>query len=737
MLGTPRRRHRRALIALAMATVATCASLPASANAAIDHLAGCDTTALPRNDDGSSSLVTIPFTVDFFGNQHNSLYVNNNGNVTFGTPLSTFTPFDLSQTDKEIIAPFFADVDTRNAASDVVTYGNTTYAGRQAFCAMWDGVNGVGYYSSGADKLNKFQLLIVDRSDTGAGNFDFIFNYDQVQWETGSASGGSGGLGGSSARAGYSNGDPQNSLELTGSAVNGGFLDTNQSTGLIRNSRGSTTLGRYVFEVRNGAPPVGGRVFGQVTASGQPEPSSLVEVCDTFAAPRCVTTRTNSSGNYQVQGLDDGMYRVKASPNSSDNNHSPVTVGPVQVHVGQSTQRDVVLSTLDPPPSSSGVTQRGTTTNGAPVIYWHDNLVLSTHACPEAFVTYAVTQGATTLRSGSFTPDPSVPDRFTANIAQFAPTLGWVIFNIHVTGCTDPSHNRDEAWSAYIDPSGFVKNTVGTAVAGATVTLLHSDSSAGPFDTVPNGSDIMSPANRTNPDTTDSAGHFGWDVVAGYYQVRAQKAGCTAVGGDPFTSTAVLTIPPPVTDLELTLDCGDTPPPTDVCDTAGAFLGTTGNDSLQGTPGDDILCGRGGKDIIYGNGGNDTIIGGTGVDHLYGGTGADSIDGRGGNDTMNGDGGDDSILGGEGNDVLFGGGSGNDSLKGEGGNDRLEGRTGNDAIVGGTGVDKMLAGTGNDSVTADDGNAEIVKCEAGNDTATADGSDTVTGCEHLNEPPII
>ena len=67
----------------------------------------------------------------------------------------------------------------------------------------------------------------------------------------------------------------------------------------------------------------------------------------------------------------------------------------------------------------------------------------------------------------------------------------------------------------------------------------------------------MSPSNRTNPDTTDANGHFGWDVLAGYYKVRASAPGCSAA------ETAVLTIPPPVTDLDIGLSCptGGAAPP--------------------------------------------------------------------------------------------------------------------------------------------------------------------------------
>ena len=54
------------------------------------------------------------------------------GNVTFDSSLSSFTPFDLTSTGRQIIAPFFADVDTRRAG-DAVTYGTGTYEGQDAF----------------------------------------------------------------------------------------------------------------------------------------------------------------------------------------------------------------------------------------------------------------------------------------------------------------------------------------------------------------------------------------------------------------------------------------------------------------------------------------------------------------------------------------------------------------------------------------------------------------------------
>ena len=112
----------------------------------------------------------------------------------------------------------------------------------------------------------------------------------------------------------------------------------------------------------------------------------------------------------------------------------------------------------------------------------------------------------------------------------------------------------------YIDPSGVVRDTFGYPVVGATVTLSRSVNSGGPFAVVPAGSAIMSPGNRANPDLTIAGGTFGWDVIAGFYRVRAEKSGCTAPGGGaPFVETGVLPIPPPVIDLALTLYCPVTP----------------------------------------------------------------------------------------------------------------------------------------------------------------------------------
>ena len=217
---------------------------------AIRQNANFKANIVARNDDGSSSAQSLGFTINFFGKMRNSVWVNNNGNLTFDSSLATYTPFGLQKTQREIIAPFFADVDTRGPKSQLVTFGQDTISGHHAFGANY--IN-VGYYNSHDDLLNSFQVVVIDRSETGDGNFDIEFNYERINWETGDASNGQGGLGGVPAVIGWSNGTTEDgtSFELPGSMVSGSFLDHGPQA-LIRQRLNTTTVGRLLFRARDG-----------------------------------------------------------------------------------------------------------------------------------------------------------------------------------------------------------------------------------------------------------------------------------------------------------------------------------------------------------------------------------------------------------------------------------------------------------------------------------------------------
>jgi hypothetical protein len=217
------------------------------------------------DDNGSGVLLdnllaTIGFQINFYGNSYTNLFVNNNGNVTFDTNLDTYTPEPLVNLGEDIIAPFWADVDTRS--SGVTAYGTNTVDGHAAFGVNWVDV---GYYNAKDDKTNSFQLVLIDRSDRTNGDFDLEFNYSQIQWEAGDVSGGCDGLWNngyncygtkydpsSPARAGFASAGGS-SFELNGSAVPHAFLDTNLVSGLIyTNYNSGGVLGRYVYQFHNG-----------------------------------------------------------------------------------------------------------------------------------------------------------------------------------------------------------------------------------------------------------------------------------------------------------------------------------------------------------------------------------------------------------------------------------------------------------------------------------------------------
>src|SRR5262249_36698877 len=87
---------------------------------AVRGVPGFQANTLGPADDDSSGQIPLGWTADFLGHPFDHLYVNNNGNVTFDSPKSAFTPYDLSTASQAIIAPFFADVYTFSQGSDVV-----------------------------------------------------------------------------------------------------------------------------------------------------------------------------------------------------------------------------------------------------------------------------------------------------------------------------------------------------------------------------------------------------------------------------------------------------------------------------------------------------------------------------------------------------------------------------------------------------------------------------------------
>lgn len=154
---------------------------------------------VPVWDDASSPRITLPFNFNLYGTNYNQLYVNNNGNVTFDAPYSTFSADPFPNTTFVMVAPFWADID--NSGTGQTYYLVTPHA----IFVNWVGC---GYFWQHTDKLNSFQLVLTDGTDPyiGVGN-NVAFSYLDMQWTTGDASFGVNGFGGTPAVVGANLGD--------------------------------------------------------------------------------------------------------------------------------------------------------------------------------------------------------------------------------------------------------------------------------------------------------------------------------------------------------------------------------------------------------------------------------------------------------------------------------------------------------------------------------------------------
>ena len=154
----------------------------------------------------------MPFHFCFWGKMIDTVYINNNGSVSFGQQYSGFVPVTFPLTNYSMVAPFWADVDTRNntslTPSGVVSYQITAHH----ILVEWDSV---GYYDAHTDKRNTFQCILTDGNDPiiPFGN-DVQFSYKTMQWTTGDASGGVNGFGGSPATVGANKGDGIQSIQI-------------------------------------------------------------------------------------------------------------------------------------------------------------------------------------------------------------------------------------------------------------------------------------------------------------------------------------------------------------------------------------------------------------------------------------------------------------------------------------------------------------------------------------------
>jgi uncharacterized repeat protein (TIGR01451 family) len=255
-----------------------------------------------RNDDGSTVAIPLSFLFTFYGNQFNQVFINNNGNVSFEGPYSTFTPQGFPIADFGMVAPFWGDVDTRNLSSGLVYFKSEAHR----LTIIWEGV---GYYNQKADKINTFEVIITDGSDelVGIGN-NICFSYDNMQWTTGDASGGVNGFGGSPATVGANRGDGVN-FALIGRFDHEG-IDYDGAGG--GNDGVSYLDGKaFCFNVAQGAGTIAGTKFRDDNGDGiRQEGEPGIQGWTIRLDPGPTFTTTDIDGDYFFSFLPPNTYTV-------------------------------------------------------------------------------------------------------------------------------------------------------------------------------------------------------------------------------------------------------------------------------------------------------------------------------------------------------------------------------------------------------------------------------------------
>eukprot|EP00731_Ephydatia_muelleri_P016460 Em0009g884a len=158
-------------------------------------------TLLPPNDDGSSPSITLPAPFLFYGINDSTIFVNNNGDLSFGQAWSSYIPTQFPIPTYPLVAIYQADVDTTaKATNDIRALTGTSISIQWLFIATWDHV---GYCCSGTDKTNTFQAVLA--TDNVRSYAIFQYADGLIQWPS------------SGAQVGFNAGNNVNYVNIPGS----------------------------------------------------------------------------------------------------------------------------------------------------------------------------------------------------------------------------------------------------------------------------------------------------------------------------------------------------------------------------------------------------------------------------------------------------------------------------------------------------------------------------------------
>ncbi len=263
-------------------------------------------SVLGATDDASTAAMPLGFDFEFYGNRYNQFYVATNGIVSFGQPVSTF--LGSFPQPVAMVAPFWADVDTRGQGTITVLTG-VNARGHRFAQVDW---TAVGYFPRMTDKLNTFRLYI---EDDPAGDV-VAFRYDNLEW-TDTTVGALVGFNGGTGQPYFVLAQPRTPAELA-------QLQGNEYT--------------FRFDPATGQPlgvepgRAGVRIYLDANGDGVFDPNTEVSTLTRRDDP--ATPNVDETGYYEFTGLFAGQYIVREVVEAGWMQTAPNHIGSIQAVPG-------------------------------------------------------------------------------------------------------------------------------------------------------------------------------------------------------------------------------------------------------------------------------------------------------------------------------------------------------------------------------------------------------------------
>jgi len=156
-----------------------------------------------------AALVETGFPFHYYGRDHDSVWINANGTLSFCQPVLSKTGNGIPSLGRPLLAPFWAAAAPQDC--ELMTGSGRVWVRHDAnrLVVVWDHLGYEGMGDPGNTlRSNTFEVILTDANDPVVGvNSNVLFAYGDMGWTSADSTGGTDGFGGSPAYAGVDAGD--------------------------------------------------------------------------------------------------------------------------------------------------------------------------------------------------------------------------------------------------------------------------------------------------------------------------------------------------------------------------------------------------------------------------------------------------------------------------------------------------------------------------------------------------